>query len=567
MNFNFLFPVLFLFSFLVVSCEADIDLQNVSNDVSLHPSLIVPIGGASVTLGEIISKNVTSGSILIGDDSEINYVRLDSSEFKLPVMNFLKNSQELNQNLYLAPFGGFIPPNFTLPTIVSDDQVNLGINLNKSGDTVDSVKVKSATISVIVNVSPDLGSINPSDIKFTFVFPNGKIRMLDGSSSIKSFTPIGYGMINNIVISDFMMDTSGGKTGIPLEIRVDAKSGALPLTLSPSSAITYKINFTKMDYSVVYGNLKSSFNLSTMFQQEIYLDKYFPNGLLKFANPQVYISAISNIGTYLSLQIDYIKAFQSSNQNFTPIYADFNGKRSMSIDLKRKPAAPGDTINVKLPTLNKDWGSTNLFFETDSRPDMLQYNFSSSVDSLNVLKDKSPSFVTSDAKISVVIKTIIPLNFTKGSYYEFKDSIPNVFVSISKALNEYPYNNVTSTALILNITNGLPVKTTFKFDLVDSVGNLLPTTLEENYVIGAGKVDANGIVQTGKETKQTLQIDVSKDQLATLKKAKTIIYKVRIEGNDVNSNIHFSKLNTFDLKVGLFINGDINSNLGMKTLK
>jgi len=119
----------------------------------------------------------------------------------------------------------------------------------------------------------------------------------------------------------------------------------------------------------------------------------------------------------------------------------------------------------------------------------------------------------------------------------------------------------------LNISNGLPVKTTFTFELIDSLGYKLQTTFEKKYVIAAGKVDANGLVQPGQETKQTLQIVVTKEQLSILKKAKTIRYIVRIEGEELNSNIHFTKWNTFDLKVGLFVKGDINTTIGTKTQK
>ena len=72
------------------------------------------------------------------------------------------------------------------------------------------------------------------------------------------------------------------------------------------------------------------------------------------------------------------------------------------------------------------------------------------------------------------------------------------------------------------------------------------------------------MVQPGKETKQTIQVKVDKDQLYNLKKARFITYKVRAEGDNINSNIHFTATNKFDLSVGLFVNGDVNTTLGMK---
>ena len=64
MNIRFLFPVLIIFSILFVSCEADINLQNISDEISLHPDLIFPVGRASVNLGQIITKREKFKKIL-----------------------------------------------------------------------------------------------------------------------------------------------------------------------------------------------------------------------------------------------------------------------------------------------------------------------------------------------------------------------------------------------------------------------------------------------------------------------------------------------------------------------
>jgi len=187
----------------------------------------------------------------------------------------------------------------------------------------------------------------------------------------------------------------------------------------------------------------------------------------------------------------------------------------------------------------------------------LQYGYSACLDSVMNGKSMLASFIPSNAKIKVSMETIVPLNFASGSYYQYTDSIPNLFIVIGNALNQYPYDNISSTALIFNVTNGLPVKTTFTFDLTDSLGKSIPTTFVKSYAIQGGKTDVNGIVQPGQETRQTIQVAVSKDQLAILKTAKKLKYTVRIDGSTVTSNIHFTSTNTFDLKVGLFVKGDI----------
>lgn len=567
MNFRFLLLALITVSFLFISCEADIDLSKISNDITLHPELIIPVGGASITLGQIILKNDSSGRLQVGEDQEINYIRIDSAEIKFPVINFLQNSIGLKKDYNLSPYYVIVlPANTPIPTINKEEYINFGINVMNNSDRIDSIHVSSATISVNIDISPDLINIQPKDLNFTIEFPDGKIRMLDKKSSSIIFSPVGFSIPQDFVIKDFMMNVAGGETGIPVKIKIDAISGVSPLLIGPGSLISYTIKFKQLDYFAVYGNFKSNFNLQNTFEQHMDIDNDLPNGSLKFTNPQVQLSATSNIGTYLNFQIDYIKAYQSSNKNINSVFASFNGNQSTNIPLKVKPVTPGESVRIVFPTLDKDWGDTNQLFDYDDQtmPDMLQYKFSATVDSTLNDQSKTPSFITSDSKIKVVLKTILPLSFSKGTYYEYQDSIKNLFVVIANALNQTPYDNISSTTLVLNIANGLPVNTTFTFEIADSLGHPILTDFEKKYVIKSGIVDVNGIVQPGKETKQTVLVSVSKEQLAILRKAKAIFYKIRIDGNDVNSNIHFTKLNTFDVKVGLFVKGDLNTNLSTK---
>jgi hypothetical protein len=80
-------------------------------------------------------------------------------------------------------------------------------------------------------------------------------------------------------------------------------------------------------------------------------------------------------------------------------------------------------------------------------------------------------------------------------------------------------------------------------------------------------VDANGLVQPGKENKQVLTVSLTKEQLATLRNASRIAFTVRVEGADLNSKIQFSKSNKFDIQVGIFIKGDLNIKMGAKNQK
>jgi hypothetical protein len=335
------------------------------------------------------------------------------------------------------------------------------------------------------------------------------------------------------------------------------------LDLSDNLEINY-INEDSAEYSVAYGDFESTAIVSFVHQRKLELGKVFPNGFLKFSNPQLHIRVTSNIGTYLSFRVDYIKAIVSTDSTIAPVYAWFNAHTTNSVteQFDSKPASPSLWVSKDFRTFDKDWGETNWLFENVNRPDMIEYKFSAWINQALVQKDPTPAFITPDAKLKVNISYKIPFQLNKGSYYDYQDTIPNIFSQIAGVFDKYAADKISSATIVLNIKNGFPVQTQFTVQFLDSLGQKLLTDFEKNYTVQAGDVDANGIVQTGKETKQTITLLVTKAQLPELKKAKSIAYSVRFLGEDVQSNIHFTKLNTFDLKVGLFVKGDLNEKLG-----
>jgi hypothetical protein len=565
MNFRLIISVLVAIPIFLSSCESEVDIENISNEIALHPSLVVPIVGASVSLGQIFSTNYNGSKLDFSDSKEINYVSVDSTEFKVPALNFSDNAQSFSKKLYPSPTTvSTFESNSILPAFVSNEYLNLGINSSTSADRIDSLKVNSVTLAFSISVSPEMTGISPSDMKISIIFPTEKLRMLNGNSNTVSFSPTAYGVPVNIVIPNCVLNSSGSASGVPIQLKINAENDDFPLVLTPSSFITCNIVLKELVYSVAYGNFASMTNVSSTLQRTMEINRIFPNGLLKFSNPKISISASSNIGTYLSFQVDYIKAFLSSDPTVAPVYAWFNNHTTNSVidQFDTKPQVPGLWVSKDFKPFDKDWGETNGLFESIAKPDKIEYKFSAWVNEASLLSDPTPSFITPDANIKVRIKTQIPFQLNKGSYYEYNDTIPNIVESISSTIDSYSNNTVGLTALVLNLKNGFPVKAVLSFKFIDFNGIEVLSDLKKDYTMLAGKVDSQGIVQPGSETSQTLIMSITKAQLEELKKANSIVYSVRIDGENIGSNIHFTQLSTFDLKVGLFVKADLSTNTG-----
>ena len=346
-----------------------------------------------------------------------------------------------------------------------------------------------------------------------------------------------------------------------VQLKIEANSGSGNIELESESNFNCKILLKELKYKVAYGLFSGIINSNAILYEKTEFDTNLPNGIYNFIDPQIEISTTSNIGAFLNFKLNYARAILTTDPSFNPIYAFFDGQKSTLFQLNRKPAIPGDTVMFKLRTMDKNWGQTNLLFLSAQKPDILEYNFNTSIDSTLTKQSKTPNYVSPDAKVSVKIKTTVPIFLSQGSYYQYNDSIQNIFEAIAGTLDQY--SEINTVALVLNITNGLPVQTQLSLSVIDSIGAIIPTDFKQTYSIASGKADAQGIVQKGNETNQTITISVNQNQLSALRKAKMIKYSVRIEGNS-NSNIHFTKDNTFNLKVGMFVKGDLKVKLRVK---
>ena len=301
-------------SLLLNSCEADIDIHNISGETSIQPTVVLPIGTASIGLGEFLINNKVNG--IVAEDDEIYFQDIDTAEFKFRDIGLNINQLESVERFYLSSGQVVVTKPFSellINPVSGFIDLGLNSNSNSNEERIDSIIVSSTMLNFQVNVSPTLKNIQPSNLEITLVFPNKAIRKLDGTTSDITFFPTIFGKPNQFLMSNFVINTQDNATGIPIEIRVKVKTGAIPLILDESSMITCSMNFNEMNYKVAYGFFQPDNLANQIVQQFLDTTTNLPNSKLKFQNPKVEISVVSNIGSYLNFKVDYIKAFVRDN--------------------------------------------------------------------------------------------------------------------------------------------------------------------------------------------------------------------------------------------------------------
>lgn len=533
---------------ILTSCLNDVDLTNISGEIQWKGALAAPIGTANLKLEDLVAQ-LDSQKILTASGEEFLYQDSDNVEFQFRQINLIQNALPLNKSLYVSPETTItIPANTQIPTISSDENIQLGINSSQD-ERIDSVKISSAVLSVKVTV--DNLSVNPNNVKFTLDFPLSKVKHYDGSLVEAVYTPSSFNQAQNIALSNFTINTSDSGSSIPITLKLDITTGNLPVRVSPSSKVNIELKLTSMQFDVAYGYFAPSSIASKVVQQSLNLPDFTKDGAFKFADPKIFITVQSNIGTYLKFDINYAKAYQKSNPS-QAVYASFNGNQSTSESMGIKPSAPGIWVTKQLTTLDKNYGTIDKLFDTSNKADTIEMKYGGNVDNDKISTDPTPNFITPDAAIKVKYKIQIPLYLKPTSYYIFKDTIKNAGKDIDSVLNKVKINTLS---IYLTVMNGLPVKGTLSMQLNDASGHKINTTFISDYQINAPDIDSNGYVKANGITPQKIEIKIDSTQVDDFRRTKDIVFQFRIDSKDASSFIHFRKSDTFNVKAGLFVNG------------
>ena len=568
--------ILILSTILVIfnSCLSDVDLLNISNDIKIDQSLVVPIGEAKVTINDIFKRfGVPSGIDTLSND--IYYQNMSSIEYAFKPVNLADSIKPFVKTISPLLFPITYPAGFPINLPPVPDTLGLGINSNILQQRVDILKMSSSLISVNIDATSDIKNIPASDIRVEFVFPTNKLK-IDNGVNIQ-FTPTAYGQTGYITMGGYSVFPTGSSK-IPFTINVYVKSQSAPISLGPSSKIFIKMTFDDIVLSEAWGMFKLMINdtQSTHFD----LASLIPNGYLRFESPSIDISATSNIGADLVFNMDYLKAYNLSDPTKYQM-AWFNGHSTNStIQYLNGPTILGNETTSSFPQFNSTYGEIDKLIDTKPYPNTIDFKYSVSD---NPLPSRTTNFITANSKIRFDLKTRFKMSLKDGSNYTIIDTIKNVGAGLGTVLD-----GVDSAVLVLNFSNGLPVKAIYRMTFWksnaanDTIASKITNikndsaigTIFSRYQLNPPDINADGTVKTNGIKAQTLQIGLSKSTIDDLKKTKFIVFSVAMAGDQTVINgvqttnpIHFTTKNSFGVKLGIFVKANSTVTLSKTNIK
>ncbi len=551
--------------FISTSCVSDFDLLNTSTDIMIDGSLVLPIGEVSISIEDLLNKfGLPANFDTIGN--KISYNQSFTYQYTHPKLNLVDSIKPFSKIIILSPVKVLIPAFFPIYLPPYDATVELPFNSSSVTDErVDNAVFNSAKMKVDVDVSPDLKGISPSDFRIEFDFPEDMIRINSGKPSFK---PVAYGQVGYINLGKLSIMLNGANK-IPFQINVYVEKQTTAIEISPTSYVKLNMKFEDMDLSVVYGLFKITAESTEKYEIPFNFESYIPNSVLRLANPQLEVSAITNVGMDFNVKIDYLKAYNklTPDKVFEAMFIDpvTHTKNRYLTDVFEGPTVVGNSAIKIINKFDSINGDIDNLFDQYPYPNVLDYKVSAST---NI--SRSSSFFITDNNLKVNIKAIIPLQFKGGSKFTITDTINNLKIGTL-------LDNVDSAVLVLKIKNGLPVKAKYRMtywksnlpnDTIAAIGGSISTVFDENnmgnitsqYILNSPTVKTDGTVD--KVVPQLIKIMLSKKQIEELKLTRYIIYSLDLESDqkDINgvltsNSVNFSTKNSFGVNLGLFVKG------------
>jgi len=546
------------------SCN-EIDLTNISKDIAIDESLLIPAGETTITIQDVLTKTGTNDVKIEGN--EVNFVSEKDLDYSFRKIDLLRYSVE--KTIAVKPWSAYpgsviVPAGTTVPTSIITDSVSLGINdaSRNPGERIESAEITSATIGLVVSLTNDIkNSIRTSDITITIHFPNNTVTNFDGSAYKDiPITPNSYGTVKNIVLNNFVMHTPGGASGIPVEVKVSAKTSSAT-TASNNSAFNCTLSFNQIAFKTVWGHFSPDSNSKDSLRINLNLPTSLSAFNLKFANPAATITVKSTVGAKLKFNVDYVKAFDKNNVEIAKAkfadgvdtYGDNNQSHTFHI---AKPTSTSQSSTTTI-TLDKDNGSTDLLFASGKIPDALEYKFSSGVET----DLSSLDFILPDSKIAAHVSVKIPMILNAGSTIELLDTIKNVGRNLKSSMKDVNVDSA-SVSLILEVTNHFPLPA--KLQIVNPVDSLGKEVLKDFKTIYDIKVPTDlttdGSVVTPMVTK--FEIQLKKDQYEEIRRMSNLYFKVSLGDKSSTTPAHILKDDYMKIKLSGYAKGTITGTLG-----
>ncbi len=545
------------------ACTTDIEMSKISTEVNYKTALVVPIGTARTTVGQLVDF-LNNPNVF--NDSAMNTCYLWWSDTLQLNTSDIKMGDFTKGTLYNTPYTIVNGDN---PAVVSGTTLPAGtyqfhdtLRYDFDYDHYTDGEMDQRVDSVIVNSAELYFKVNS--------------EALEISEDMPLYIDLHFKEIEGITDRSYKITQQGETHQDQLngfKVRFDRKASTTPIcvtytyeptksfTVTDQSKIDPQVRFQIIDCRRAWGffNRKGNItadSITSHMPSDFFESETFAKNKLHFTNPLVKFKIINGIGIPIDFTVEYIKAI--SKDGTEERSADFSGSPSTTIRL-RKPNIEGDTsLNIQLFT--NEYGHTERLFEIT--PHRFEYAFNVKISEFkNEWERKHWIYFEPELGykplVGMIVEAKMPFQYNPGSTYIRLDTIDCDLADITgmdKLGAEY---NIEQLNIAFQYENRLPVRARAHAIMLDSLDQTLYEGPE--FEIDAAKVDAEG--RTTETTKGETRLEIAGDDIATIWDTKKVVIATIVDGQTEDDMIYFSLDDKLEIRASLFIKGGIKADL------
>lgn len=500
--------VALLIFFIPVSCVKNYDMDKLADEVEWSPDFMGPVIQASLSLGEIIEEYDTEGYTFVDDEFLIHFTYSDSliseiasSLVTIKTQNFLQIyiDSEITTPEFLGSGVG--------DTLTYNKVKNFKFAI-ENGGKLDSIYLKQGDLNL--SVTSQFHHLGILTITSDYIVNGGvpfeevvQISSADGSFSMNKLIDVaGY---------DLYFDNSQPDTTLlPVNFELKLINSGAPINAGETCEIT--MDFSNLDFFAAFGYIGDYQFLSDSGEIELEFFEEFPEGNIRFENPQFIFNIRNSFGVPIQGELFNLRGTSTESGQMVDIAFD-PGYMPFTIE------APSLTEigQSKFTVFTVSGENSNIADAIEIKPDLVTYGVRASSDPGSA--SERNHFVLDTSRIDVDYEVVIPLWLSASGLSFEEDSLDFDFEEDFGDVSDH----INSLTFRVEVDNWLPLDVNLQVYFLDELYTLVDSLFDSpERILGSDpeSLDADGRI-TSPENKVT-EIVFEKDDLDKLKPAKYI---------------------------------------------
>ncbi len=505
-SYFYVIPSLFVSALILFSCQKNYNMDKVSDEVEYTGDWALPLVKASLSLEEIIEEYDTEGYTFIDDEFLIHFTYSDSliSEIASDLVtikpqNFLQIY--IDSEIDIPAFQG----SGVGDTLTYYKTKNYKFAI-ENGGKLDSIYLKQGDLNL--SVTSQFHHLGILTITSDYIKKDGvsfeevvQISSADGSFTMNELIDVaGY---------DLYFDNSQPDTTLlPVNFELKLINSGAPINAGETCEIT--MNFSNLDFFAAFGYIGDYQFLSDSGEIELEFFEEFPEGNIRFENPQFIFNIRNSIGVpvqgeLFNLSGTSTESGQTVDIAFDPGYMPFTVEAPSLAEI-------GQTKSTVFTVSGEN---SNIPDAIEIKPNRVTYGVRAMADPGSTTERNH--FVLDTSRIDVDYEVVVPLWLSaSGLSYEV-DSMDFDFEEDFGDASD----NINKLIFRVEVDNWLPLDVDLQVYFLDDLYTLVDSLFESpERILGSDpeNLDADGKI-TSPENKVT-EIVFEKDDLDKLKPAK-----------------------------------------------